>query len=61
MYSLFLHVDSEVSDFFVLNKTFYYQKVLVPVVCVEVLWPSQPNGVMSSAVNWSQLFKALLA
>ena len=20
-------------------------------VCVEVLWPSQPNGVMSSAVN----------
>ena len=21
------------------------------IVCVEVLWPSQPNGVMSSAVN----------
>ena len=21
-------------------------------VCVEVLWPSQPNGVMSSAVNF---------
>ena len=22
-------------------------------VCVEVLWPSQPNGVMSSMVNLS--------
>ena len=23
----------------------------VKIVCVEVLWPSQPNGVMSRAVN----------
>ena len=24
---------------------------LALIVCVEVLWPSQPNGDMSSAVN----------
>ena len=26
-------------------------RILLLFVCVEVLWPSQPNGVMSSAVS----------
>ena len=26
-------------------------QVFLKFVCVEVLWPSQPNGVMSSAVS----------
>ena len=30
-------------------RRFFYVEVLF--VCVEVLWPSQSNGVMSSAVS----------
>ena len=29
----------------------YIEKEEVLFVCVEVLWPNQPNGVMSSAVS----------
>ena len=29
----------------------YLKEFLELFVCVEVLWPSQPNGVMSSAVS----------
>ena len=34
------------------NQTFDIRSILHKTfVCVEVLWPSQPNGVMSSAVS----------
>ena len=39
----------------VMHVNFFYsigkRELFVCVVCVEVLQPSQPNGVMSSAVN----------
>ena len=40
---------SEQIDLYMHQNTSIY--VLCMFVCVEVLWPSQPNGVMSSVVS----------
>ena len=34
-----------------IDNTLYIKSAYISIVCVEVLWPSQPNRVMSSAVH----------
>ena len=42
-------MDKEV--FFSISQKENFEVSMILFVCVEVLWPSQPNGVMSSAVS----------